>query len=181
MTFEYQPVLRGPLIELRPLHTADFERLYAVAADPLIWEQHPDKGRCQLEGFTRFFREALDSGGALLALRAGTDEAIGSSRFFGYSAAEREVEIGWTFLARSCWGGRYNRELKRLMVEHAFRFVDRVVFLIAPENHRSQSAVLKIGAVRAGSRRDGAGAESWAFQLTPDDWERAMGTSQALE
>ena len=59
---------------------------------------------------------------------------------------------GWTFLARSHWGGEYNREMKRLMLDHAFRFVGRVVFLIDSANHRSQRATEKIGAVRAGTR-----------------------------
>jgi RimJ/RimL family protein N-acetyltransferase len=165
--FEYQPTLQGPLIALRPLRDSDHDALFAVASDPLIWEQHPDKTRSQPDGFRRFFQQALDSGGALLASRAGTTEVIGSSRFHGYSAATSEVEIGWTFLGRPFWGGSYNREMKRLMVEHAFRFVGRVVFLIGPQNYRSQRAVLKIGAVRAGSRVDGAGAESYAFHLTP--------------
>ncbi len=93
---------------------------------------------------------------------------IGSSRYYGYSAERSEVEIGWTFLARSHWGGRYNREMKRLMLDHAFRFVDRVAFLVGPQNLRSQRAVEKIGGVRAGFRRDAAGQESVLFEITRD-------------
>ena len=37
-----------------------------------------------------------------------TQEIIGSSRYHGYDAGRSEVEIGWTFLARKYWGGRYN-------------------------------------------------------------------------
>ncbi len=176
MPFDSQPTLRGPLIDLRPLRESDHDALFAVASDPRIWEQHPDKSRSSPDGFRRFFEEAIASGGALLATRAGTGQVIGSSRFHGYSATASEVEIGWTFLARACWGGTWNRELKRLMVEHAFRQVGRIVFLIAPMNLRSQRAVLKIGAVRAGSRVDGSGAESYVFALIPEAWMRAVGT-----
>jgi len=172
--FEYQPILHGPLIDLRPLRNSDYDALFAVASDPLIWEQHPDKTRSQPEGFRRFFRDSIDSGGALLATRAGTSEVIGSSRYHGYSPTANEVEIGWTFLGRQFWGGTHNREMKRLMVEHAFRFVERIVFLIGPQNYRSQGAILKIGAVRAGSRVDGLGAESYAFHLTPAAWAEAV-------
>lgn len=175
MAFEYQPTLRGPLIDLRPLRASDHTALFAVAADPQIWEQHPDKSRCEPDGFRRFFDGAIESGGALLATRAGTDEVIGTSRFHGYSASQSEVEIGWTFLARACWGGRYNRELKRLMVEHAFRFVDRIVFMIGPLNLRSQRAVLKLGAIRAGSRFDGNGTEKYRFTLAREAWARTIG------
>jgi RimJ/RimL family protein N-acetyltransferase len=55
--------------------------------------------------------------------------------------------------------------MKRLMIDHAFRFVDCVVFLVAPENYRSQRAVEKIGGVRTGSRTNATGAESVLFEL----------------
>jgi N-acetyltransferase len=163
--FDLQPTLEGPLVTLRPLSPADHDRLFAVAADPLIWEQHPDKTRSQPEGFQVFFQQALDSGGALLAMESASGQVIGSSRFHGYDAVAGEVEIGWTFLARSHWGGQYNREMKRLMLEHAFRCVDRVVFLIDPANHRSQRAIEKIGAIRAGVRTDASGRRSCVFQI----------------
>src|SRR5690242_18837936 len=154
MPFDLQPILTGELVELRPLCAEDYERLYAVAKDPLIWEQHPHSDRYKPEVFRMFFKEAMESGGALLAVESKSGEVIGSSRYYGYDPANGEVEIGWTFLARSHWGGRYNGEMKRLMLQHAFRFVDNVVFRIGPLNFRSQRAVEKIGAVQAGSRPD---------------------------
>ena len=152
---------------LRPLRAEDFDDLYAVASDPLIWEQHPDKTRSDHAGFRKFFDEATASGGALIAIDSTTGAVIGSSRFHGYDSEADEVEIGWTFLARSHWGGRYNGEMKRLMLTHAFRFVGRVVFLVGPDNIRSQRAVERIGGVRAGMRRDAAsGRESVVFAMT---------------
>jgi RimJ/RimL family protein N-acetyltransferase len=164
--FDAQPTLTGALLTLRPLRAEDFGPLFAVASDPLIWEQHPAQDRYQPEGFQRFFRESLDSGGALVASEAATGGIIGSSRFHGYDETRREVEIGWTFLARRYWGGAYNGEMKRLMLHHAFRFVDRVVFLIGLHNYRSQRAVEKIGAVLAGARRDATGRDSLVFEIT---------------
>jgi len=156
MFFDYQPTLRGELVELRPLRSDDHADLYAVAADPLIWEQHPDKTRHEEAGFAEFFRESLASGGALLAADAASHRAIGSSRFYGYSEERSEVEIGWTFLARSHWGGAFNGELKQLMLRHAFRFVSSMVLLVSPENIRSQRAVCKIGGLLEADR-DAAG------------------------
>jgi RimJ/RimL family protein N-acetyltransferase len=166
MPFELQPVLKGRLLELRPLRREDFRDLYVVAADPLIWEQHPNRDRYKEEVFREFFREAMESGGALVAIDAETGRLIGSSRFHGYDAERSEIEIGWTFLARSYWGGQYNGEMKRLMLGHAFRFVERVLFLIGPQNLRSRRAVEKIGGVLIGSRRDASGRESVVYQLT---------------
>jgi RimJ/RimL family protein N-acetyltransferase len=164
-SFDLQPTLEGDLLELRPLELSDFEALWVVASDPGIWEQHPAKERATPDGFRKFFQDALDSGGALIAYDTRDGKVIGSSRFFGYDPERNEVEIGWTFLARSHWGGRYNGEMKRLMLDHAFRFVDCVVFLVAPENYRSQRAVEKIGGVRTGSRTNATGAESVLFEL----------------
>jgi RimJ/RimL family protein N-acetyltransferase len=145
--FELQPHLIGDRIELRPLRPDDWESLFAVASDHLIWEQHPASDRYQEDVFREFFREALDSGGALVVIDRKTQEIIGSSRYFGFDAGKSEIEIGWTFLARSYWGGEYNGELKRLMLDHAFRFVENVIFKIGSKNFRSRRAVEKVGGV----------------------------------
>ncbi len=166
MPFELQPILRGDLLALRPLRPEDFDALYAVASDPLIWEQHPDSDRYKPHVFQAFFREALDSGGALVVSDVKDGRIIGSSRFVGYDEKRSEIEIGWTFLARSYWGGVYNRELKQLMVRHAFRFVAHAVFLVGPQNIRSQKAMEKIGGVCVGSRRNGAGRESVIYVIS---------------
>ena len=146
-SFDKQPRLVGKCVELRPLLSRDFDSLYAAAADPLIWEQHGDKDRYTEAGFRVFFREAMASGGALIAIDTETRQMIGSSRFHGYDSEASEIEIGWTFLARSHWGGVFNGELKQLMLRHAFRFVDSVVLFVNSENARSQRAVEKIGGI----------------------------------
>src|SRR5213078_2700517 len=138
--FDLQPNLKGELIELRPLRPEDWDDLYAVASDPLIWEQHPSKDRYKEEVFQGFFREALASGGALVVIDCKDGRVIGSSRFHGYDKEGSEIEIGWTFLARSHWGGTYNREMKQLMLRHAFQFVNSVIFIVGPQNLRSQKA-----------------------------------------
>ncbi|MEV1145444.1 GNAT family N-acetyltransferase [Micromonospora sp. NPDC049799] len=164
MPFDLQPVLRGDLVGVRPLRPADFDELHEVARDPLIWDQHPVRDRHRLEVFTRFFAASLASGGALVVTSTAGD-VIGSSRFHGYDQRRGEVEIGWTFLARSHWGGQTNGQLKALMLGHAFRFVERVVFLVGPDNRRSQRALEKIGAVRVGIRPDAAGHDSLLFEV----------------
>lgn len=166
MPFDYQPVLTGDLVELRPLRDDDFDALFAVASDPLIWAQHPASDRYREATFRAFFSQAIESGGALIVRDSRDGRVIGSSRFHGYDEGRGEVEIGWTFLARSHWGGRYNGEMKRLMLEHAFRFVERVVFLVGPNNHRSRRAVEKIGGIPAGTRHDGEGRESVVYEIT---------------
>jgi lincosamide nucleotidyltransferase A/C/D/E len=166
MEFDLQPTLKGDLLELRPLRAEDYRDLYAAASDPLIWEQHPIRDRHKEEVFKEFFRDALESGGALIAVDSKDNRVIGSSRFHGYDKEKSEIEIGWTFLARSHWGGAYNKEMKQLMLRHAFRFVSRVIFLVSPENARSQRAVEKIGGVRMGTSSGESGRDNVVYQIT---------------
>ena len=165
MAFNLQPILKGERLELRPLRADDFDELFAVASDPLIWEQHPNSDRYREEVFREFFRSALECGGALIAVDRAEGRVIGSSRYHGYNEGRNEIEIGWTFLARSYWGGVYNREMKALMLGHAFQFVRTVIFLVGPRNYRSQRAMEKIGALRAGSRVDPNGRESLIYRI----------------
>ena len=128
----------------------DWDDLFAVASDPLIWEQHPESDRYKEDVFKIFFVEALESGGAFVIIDKKSQQIIGSTRFYGYDPEKSEIEIGWTFLARKYWGGRYNREMKRLMLTHAFQFVENVVFFVGENNIRSQKAMEKISATRNG-------------------------------
>ena len=168
MPFDLQPVLTGDLLELRPLREEDFNALFAVASDPQIWEQHPEPDRCTEPVFRRFFRGAIESGGAFLVLDRRDRRVIGSSRFAEFDEAASQIEIGWTFLARSYWGGTYNREMKRLMLAHALRFVRRVVFRVGPNNRRSQRALEKIGAVTLGVESDPLRGDSLLYEIRRD-------------
>jgi len=145
-TFDLQPTLSGPRLLLRPLAAGDFDALYAAASDPLIWEQHPEPDRWTRQVFQSYFEGAMASGGAFAVVERKSGRIIGSSRYAHLDPEASEVEIGWTFLERAYWGGDWNGELKRLMVEHALRYVERVLFVVGVNNLRSQRALLKIGA-----------------------------------
>jgi RimJ/RimL family protein N-acetyltransferase len=150
MSFDLQPNLKGELIEVRTLRPEDWKDLFAVASDSLIWKQYPENDRYKKDVFKIFFKDALDSGGAFVVIDRKTQQIIGSTRFHGYDPKKSEIEIGWTFLARKYWGGHYNLEMKQLMLAHAFRFVENVVFFVGEKNIRSQKATEKIGGIKSG-------------------------------
>jgi N-acetyltransferase len=144
--FDPQPVLHGSALLLRPLVASDRDALWEVARDKLLWALHPDKTRSDPEGFARFFQGALESASALVAVDQRSGRIIGSSRYYDVDAANREMAIGYTFLARDCWGGSVNRQMKHLMVEHAAPWADRIWFHVGKGNLRSRRAMEKIGA-----------------------------------
>jgi RimJ/RimL family protein N-acetyltransferase len=145
---DLQPTLTGARVRIRPLKAGDWKALFAAASDPVIWGLHPARDRYTEPVFREFFDEALRSKAAFVFIDRATKEIIGSSRYHGFDPAQREIEIGWTFLTRPYWGGEYNREIKALMLDHAFGFADVVVFYVGETNLRSQRAMTKIGGVR---------------------------------
>ena len=170
--FDLQPNLKGSLLELSPLLPDDFDELYKVASDPFIWEQHPANNRHERKIFEKFFSDALDSGGALIVTDLKNNDVIGSSRYYGYDSKKSEIEIGWTFLARTYWGGVYNKEMKKLMLDHAFKYVNSVIFKVGVNNIRSQTAVLKIGGILSGETLDDAGNKSLIYQILKSNYNK---------
>lgn len=147
-SFNWQPTLGNDWVLLRPLTTDDFEPLRLAASDPLIWEQHPGKDRAELPGFTRFFGEAMASGGAFAIVDRQTNEVIGTTRFTPSAECPDAVEIGWTFFTRLYWRKGYNSWVKKMMLDYAFERVRYVLFYVDEHNFRSQEAVERLGAQR---------------------------------
>lgn len=149
MNFDLQPLqLQNHLIKLVPLQETDFEELYSVANDELLWEQHPNKLRYQKPVFKNFFEGAIQSKGAFFIRDAKTNEPIGSSRFYDFNPENKSILIGYTFIGRKFWAKGYNKELKKLMMDYAFQFVNTIYFHIGANNIRSQKAMEKIGGIK---------------------------------
>ncbi len=151
MNINWQPPhLQNSIVQLKPLEASDFECLYEVASDPLIWEQHPEKDRFQRQVFQKFFDGAIASRTAFLIIDSSNEEIIGSTRFYGFNSENRSIAIGYTFLARRCWGGTFNQAAKTLLLDYAFQFVEKVYFHVGVHNTRSFVAVSRLGAKEDG-------------------------------
>lgn len=179
MEFNSNIHLQDDLILLKPLDEDDFEKLYAVASDPLVWEQHPNKDRYKREVFEKFFEGALQSKGAFLVIEKETGKVIGSTRFYDFNAETKTILIGYSFLARSHWGGKHNHAMKNLMINYALQFADHIQFHIGAKNIRSQTAIQKIGAKKVGELDLAYYGEqknlNFIFQIDKVDWESSQG------
>ena len=174
---DFQPTLVGPTVTIRPISADDWSALYAAGSDREIWKVHPVPDRYTEAGFRKFFDGAVDSGKGFAIVDRATSRLVGSSRYYGYEPDKSEVEIGWTFLARSHWGGATNREVKRLMLDHAFTFASTVVFWVGEQNFRSQRAIEKIGGLRRAGvfTRELTGADKpyFIYEITRSTFEGA--------
>ena len=154
MAFDFQPHLTGELTSLRPTTRGDFAPLCRIASDPDLWVQHPVPELVQPDVFTANLEDALGDEGGLTVLEKGTEHIIGFSRFSQRLCGPDQVEIGWTMLARSHWGGAYNGDMKRAMLDHAFATFPAVTFRVGAENWRSRKALEKLGAAPNGWQCD---------------------------
>jgi len=148
--FDFNPVLEGPRVTVRPIQKDDWDGLFAAASNPKVWELHPANNRYTEPVFRAFFDDAVASGSAFTFVDRETGRIIGSSRYNGLDEELGEIEIGWTFLDHDYWGGSYNAEIKKLMLDHAFKFIDTVVFWVGDTNIVSMRAMEKIGGVKRG-------------------------------
>ena len=153
------------LLEL--LTPKDFNALHVVASDPLLWEQHPEADRWKRSKFQHFFQDGLTNDlGCFVIKERRSGRPAGSSRFYGYDAADRCIRIGYTFIARELWGTAANREIKEAMLMRAFNVVNRVFFDIGPQNFRSIAAVKKLGAVFSHDESDSKAV----YMLSKQQW-----------
>ncbi len=161
-------------IQLIPLIETDFEELYSVASDPLIWEQHPTSDRYKKDVFQLYFEGAIKSESAFKIYDAEKNTIMGSTRYYEFDSENSTVSIGFTFMSRDYWGGEINFKIKKLLIDYAFKTVDSVLFHIGENNIRSQKSILKIGAKRIEDKEIelyGKKVLSFQYEIKKSDWE----------
>lgn len=167
-----QPTLISELVQIIPLQESDFDELFTIASDKLLWEQHPEKERYKKEVFQMFFKTAIASKSAFKFVDIKTRNTIGTSRYYEFNESKKSVAIGFTFIDRKYWATSFNRELKNLMINYAFQYVDSILFHVGDTNFRSQKAVEKLGAFHTETVVDKEnGRTHVTYTLTKENWE----------
>lgn len=174
MKFDIQPFLENETVTLNPLLEQDFEVLYEVAADPKIWEQHPNKDRWKEDVFQNFFKGALQSRGAFKIIDKATGNVAGSTRIYDYDEQESSILIGYTFYATRYWGKGINSSVKKMMLDYLFQFVSKVYFHIGADNIRSQTAIGRLGAQKIAEQEVTYFGElpklNFVYAITSEEW-----------
>ena len=174
MNINIQPTLENENVILHPLQDKDFDDLYAVASDPKIWEQHPNKDRCKIEVFKVFFDGAMQSKGAFKIVNKASGHVMGSTRFYDHNQEENSISIGYTFYGREYWGKGFNHSVKSLMLDYIFQFVSKVHFHIGADNIRSQIAIARLGTTKIDEQEIAYFGEqaklNYIYCLTKEEW-----------
>jgi N-acetyltransferase len=181
MNFNIQPTLENDKVILYPLQEDDFEALYAVASDPRVWEQHPNKDRWKREVFTTFFEGAIQSKGAFKIVDKATGEIAGSTRIYDYNEQDNSILIGYTFFGTAYWGKGFNPSVKSLLLNYLFDFVSQVHFHIGASNVRSQIAIGRLGAKKTGELEVAYYGElpklNYIYSIEKEEWLASKITS----
>jgi len=171
----WQPeILENNILKIVPLNESDFESLFEIASDPLIWEQHPESHRYKKEVFQLYFDSAIAGKTAFKIIDKSTNKIIGSTRYYDYNSANSSIAIGYTFLIRQYWGGRYNKSSKKLLIDFAFKYVDKIYFHIGANNLRSQIATTRIGVIKVGefeAEHNGKKTNNFEYLIEKKNWK----------
>ncbi|CAM2832078.1 N-acetyltransferase [Chryseobacterium flavum] len=174
MNFSVQPVLENEEFQLVPLQQGDFESLYEVASDPEVWKQHPNKDRYKREVFETFFEGAMHSGGAFKIIEKASGDVLGSSRYYNFDEHDNHIFVGYTFYGTKSWGKGINPQIKKLMLDYIFQYVDKVHFHVGKENFRSQTAMERLGAKKIAEEEVAYYAEptrtNFVYEIKKEDW-----------
>jgi N-acetyltransferase len=181
-----EPVtLTGKFVQLEPLNEKHAADLFEAGSDPVIWAYLARDAFTSVEDaqgwITATLKTATAGGECPFAIvNLATGKAVGSTRYMDIVAADRRLEIGWTWLAQSQWRGPINTECKYLLLSHAFETLNclRVQLKTDLRNERSQNAIARLGAVREGVLRkhivvalkNNYQRSTVMFSITDDEW-----------
>lgn len=175
-------VLETELALLRPLHVDDTDALLAAAGDGRLWElwytQVPDA-----DSVASYVAEALREqqlGRALpfVVVERASGQVVGTTRYCNADAANRRLEIGYTWYASRCQRTALNTQCKLALLQHAFEVLDCVAveFRTHWHNQQSRAAIARLGAKQDGVLRnhrlepDGARRDTVVFSILDSEW-----------
>jgi RimJ/RimL family protein N-acetyltransferase len=172
--------LSGAAVTLVPLeaqHIAPLMQIAQASPERFRYTSTPTTPAEADAYFGRAFREREQGRAYPFALLAG-GEVVGTSRYADISYANRNCELGFTWLAPPVQGGSVNVESKYLLLRHAFETLDflRVYFYTDARNAQSRRAIEKLGAHYEGTLRaervmkDGHIRDTLLFSVIHSEW-----------
>jgi N-acetyltransferase len=183
--------LRGRFLTLEPIEARHAPDLFAVMQAEevcryLAWP--PPTTLDETLTLVRDARDAMARGQSLVFAQVwnANGRAIGSTRLLDVRPADRQVEIGATFLDRAYWRTPANTESKLLFLTYCFERLGcvRVALKTDGRNVRSQEAIARLGAVREGMLRRhmrvrGYQRDTVYFSILDDEWPAVKARLQA--
>ncbi|MFT4211835.1 MAG: GNAT family protein [Microbacterium sp.] len=182
MSYAEAPVLANEFVELQPLHAGHHDDLAAAVSDGEIWRawytRVPSPETMAAEISRRTARAAAGEIAAWAVVDPSAGRAVGMTTYLHLDPANRRLEIGSTWLARSAQGTGINPAAKLLLLSRAFEDLGciAVEFRTHWHNRQSRAAIAKLGAKQDGVLRNhtvfenGTVRDTVVFSIIDGEW-----------
>jgi RimJ/RimL family protein N-acetyltransferase len=159
MDFAQNIVLENSRVRLRPLEATDFEELKEVAFDPALWEFTLTRADDALS-LADYLAQAVQDRQvgrryAFAIIDRASGRLAGSTSYYNDFPADQRLSIGYTWVGTDFQRTGLNRAAKHLLLTHAFDQLnyERVELETDSRNHKSQTAMRRMGAAEEGTLR----------------------------
>ncbi|MEM0998146.1 MAG: GNAT family protein [Bacteroidota bacterium] len=152
-------VLESDLVRLRPIYPGDISAYRDLVFEPSIWtyftSEITTEADLQFWVMDAITQRSVRQRAAFAIIKKESGEIAGSSSFGNYSAPDRRVEIGWSWIHPRFQRTGINRQAKFLLLEFAFRYAQllRVEFKTDVLNAAARKGLLGIGSTEEGVLR----------------------------
>lgn len=175
-------ILKGRLVELRPLEEDTLDDLFQLGSDRKIWQltsvDYSDPAIFYPNFKAALHDRSLGKAYPFLVCLADSGRIIGTTRLLDIHPHDKKIEIGVTWMASDYWGNGVNTECKKLLLAYCFDVlnVNRVQFRAKSDNARSRRALEKIGARFEGVMRsdkiepNGRPRDTAFYSILRDEW-----------
>ncbi|OOE51400.1 GNAT family N-acetyltransferase [Salinivibrio kushneri] len=174
-------ILHGDSVSLAPLSASHADALVEAATDGKLWDlwytSVPNAE--SVEGYiaSALDEKAKDKALPFAVIEKESGRVIGSTRLANADAANKRVELGYTWYASRYHRTSVNTECKRLLLAYAFETlgVIAVEFRTHWLNQASRAAIARLGAKQDGVLRNhkivnGVYRDTVVFSIIESEW-----------
>ena len=173
LMIDFKVHLENDIVSLVQTEENHFEGLYTIGSNSIIWEQHQDKDRWKLNNYRKYIDGGLgNKEGCFTIIDKEINKIIGTTRYYSFNQEDLSINIGYTFISQDYWGTIMNYQIKKLMLNYIFQFLDKVFFDIWKRNYRSQRSVEKLG----GKKLSLESNNKYLYLIEKIDWKNLIAT-----
>lgn len=176
------PTLENNVVKLTLLDLSNYEHIIPIAKEDRLIEFSPSDISTP-EKLKEYVQIAVDgfyhkTTIPFIVFDKAKQKYAGSTRFGMINWKDKVLHIGWTWIGKEFQGTGLNKNMKFLMLRHAFEDMEfeKVEFRIDERNERSRKAVEKIGAALEGILRsdtvmiDGFRRNTCCYGIIKEEW-----------
>jgi len=179
-------ILENDRVRLSPLTLNNYTKLQSVAAEHKLVQYSPSDIETPV-ALRTYVKIALEqqkqrSSFPFIIYDKQARAYAGCTRYMNIDHKNKVLEIGSTWIGEKFQGSGLNKQMKHLLINHAFNILgfEKVSFRIDERNIQSRKAVEKLGAILEGILRenvyllDGYKRNTCCYGILKNEWENLL-------